>query len=745
MLPGILAILCIAGIGGASVGSAAVPGGPGPQFSGGSTAQSDGFDALGPGLQAVSMSHLVRDGRVHPDLRGGGEVRGLSRYTNPTIPNVDWGPPMNMSQGSGPNEPAAAMHPTNPSIAISSGNSGSGTYINNTTNGGTSWQRRTPPNCSSSGDGVTSWFSSAVNGGNSALFGALCGGITLAKTTDAGVNWATVAGNASVAGFFNDREYLWTDQFPASPYFGRMYLTLTLFDSGVSGSYNAVAARYTTNEGVNWSTTSVQNINPISVDGNKQFASIAVQPDGAVVMMWEKVKCCGASPTLYNGPNKFMWARSTDGGDTFPISGTIATDPISQSIAFNSSSPAGFRWNSTSTIAADPVDGTLYGVWVDMRQPNTNTSAAVYLSRGAPDGSTWTTPVIVNNDFPTKFQYMPWVQVSPDHIVHVTYGAAAPSGTGNSQVSQYYVQSTDGGQTFSTPFQLGSAVYTTVGFMGDYQALHVGGLSPAGGAMLATWTETTGGENHWGRIGTFTLGGPTATPTNTRTATSTPTFTPTPTPPVTDTPTNTPTDTPTSTPTETATNIPTATRTDTPTPCPLNFSDVQPSDYFYQAVRYLYCNSVISGYGDGTFRPYNSTTRGQLSKIVVLAEGWTLTCADQHFTDVPPSDPFYCYIETAYGRGIISGYADGTFKPGNNVTRAQLCKIVVLAEGWPMSECPKFGVFSDVPASDPFFCYIMIAYGHSIITGYSDGTFRPGNSATRGQICKIVYGAITAP
>jgi hypothetical protein len=696
------------------------------------------------------MSHLVRDSLVHPDMTTGGPVRGLKPYVNPVIPNVDWGPPANMSQSNGPNEPAAAMHPTNPNIAISSGNSGGGTFINNTTNAGATWQRRTPPNCSSSGDGVTTWFGANVNGGNSALFAALCGGITLSKSTDQGVNWTTVAGNASVAGLFNDREYLWTDLFPASPYYGRVYLTLTLFDSGVSGSYNAVAARYTTNEGVNWSNPSIQNINPISVDGNKQFASIAVQPDGSVVMMWEKVKCCGANPTLYNGPNKFMWARSTDGGDTFPISGTIATDPISQSISFNSNSPGNFRWNSTSTIAADPVDGTLYAVWVDLRQPNTLTSSATYLSRGAPDGSSWTTPVIVNNDFPLKFQYMPWVTVSPDHVVHVTYGAAAPSGSSNSQVSQYYVQSTDGGKTFSSPFQLGSVVYNTVGFMGDYQAVQVGGLSAAGGSILATWTENTGGLNHWGRIGTFTLGGPTSTPSNTRTPTSTPTFTSTPIP--TDTATQTPTDTPISTPSDTATDTPTETPSSTPTststytvtPCPMNFSDVQPSDYFYESVRYLYCAGVISGYADNTFRPYNNTTRGQLTKIIVLAEGWTTDCTTQHFSDVPPSDPFYCYIETAYAHEIISGYADGTFRPGNDVTRGQLCKIIVEAEGWTI-DTTGGPHFSDVPNTDPFYGYIETAYNHEIISGYADGTFRPGNPATRGQISKIVYGAITGP
>jgi hypothetical protein len=79
------------------------------------------------------------------------------------------------------------------------------------------------------------------------------------------------------------------------------------------------------------------------------------------------------------------------------------------------------------------------------------------------------------------------------------------------------------------------------------------------------------------------------------------------------TPTRTPTNTPTITPTgnvATPTMTSTPTTTPTPTPCVVNFSDVSPSDYFYPAVVYLYCHGAISGYADGSFRPYNNTTRG---------------------------------------------------------------------------------------------------------------------------------------
>src|SRR5439155_2747980 len=227
-----------------------------------------------------------------------------------------------------------------------------------------------------------------------------------------------------------------------------------------------------------------------------------------------------------------------------------------------------------------------------------------------------------------------------------------------------------------------------------------------------------------------------------------PTLTPTPSPDRTLTPTPTPTQTPTPALTQTSTPA-----QPTPTPCPVSFADVRSSDYFYEPVRYLYCRGVISGYGDNTFRPYNLTTRGQLCKIVALAEGWLIyTPPAPTFRDVPADHTFYSFIETAYSHGIISGYNCGNgcleFRSGNNVTRGQLCKIIVLAEGWPLYT-PPAPTFRDVPADHTFYSFIETAYSHGIISGYDCGPgcleFHPGDNATRGQICKIMYLAATQP
>jgi hypothetical protein len=163
-------------------------------------------------------------------------------------------------------------------------------------------------------------------------------------------------------------------------------------------------------------------------------------------------------------------------------------------------------------------------------------------------------------------------------------------------------------------------------------------------------------------------------------------------------------------------------------------------------VRYLYCAGVISGYNDNTFRPYANTTRGQMAKIVVL--GFQVPLSNNTtpmFSDVPASNPFFVHVQTAAENEIVSGYSDGTFRPFNNVTRGQLSKIVVVAAtiqlGWALIN-PTTPTFNDVPQTNPFYTYIETAACHQIISGYADGTFRWGNDATRGQISKIVYNGV---
>ncbi|MDQ5824280.1 MAG: S-layer homology domain-containing protein [Chloroflexota bacterium] len=211
----------------------------------------------------------------------------------------------------------------------------------------------------------------------------------------------------------------------------------------------------------------------------------------------------------------------------------------------------------------------------------------------------------------------------------------------------------------------------------------------------------------------------TSLPTNTATATSTAISTNTSVP--TSTATNVPANTATNTivPTHTATTIPSATATTTSNTCNPQFSDM-PSDHpFYQYARCLVCNGVVSGYADGTFRPNAQVTRGQLSKMVANAAGYDEDVTGQTFSDVDPNSPFYPYIERLAKRGIIGGYSDGTFQPNNSVTRGQLAKIVSGAVGEPGSTGQQ--LFEDVQPGSPFYQWVQHLAGQGMMSGYPCG------------------------
>jgi protocatechuate 3,4-dioxygenase beta subunit len=238
-------------------------------------------------------------------------------------------------------------------------------------------------------------------------------------------------------------------------------------------------------------------------------------------------------------------------------------------------------------------------------------------------------------------------------------------------------------------------------------------------------------------------GTPIPTATTTAIASVTPTLTQ---PPISTNTPALPTPTVTRTPVPTGTTTPMVTNTPgaTATPCAITFVDVHPGDYFYEGVTYLSCNGIVSGYPDGTFRPWNNTTRAQLAKIVVLSQGWTLENPQAPtFSDVPYGSTFYRYIETAVAHGIITGYPGGTFLPNTSVTRSQVCKIVVLARGWTLLN-PHAPTFSDVPYGSTFYQHIETAVAHGVVSGYPDTTFRPNRNAVRGQIAKIVYLALNS-
>ena len=117
-----------------------------------------------------------------------------------------------------------------------------------------------------------------------------------------------------------------------------------------------------------------------------------------------------------------------------------------------------------------------------------------------------------------------------------------------------------------------------------------------------------------------------------------------------------------------------------------SFPDIEADAWFNKYVGYLEDKNVLNGYEDGTFRPYDTVTRGEISTVIARAQRYELIPYSGIFADVTDSDWAKDYIQTLASQGIISGYEDGTFGPYSPLSRAEAVTIInnVLAPSTPI-------------------------------------------------------------
>ncbi|HUS14999.1 MAG TPA: S-layer homology domain-containing protein [Chloroflexia bacterium] len=380
----------------------------------------------------------------------------------------------------------------------------------------------------------------------------------------------------------------------------------------------------------------------------------------------------------------------------------------------------------------DPAHG--WTIYTGAGWNGSNSYRALSTTGAATNAATWSA-TLPGSGLYDVYAFIPWID----------------NGRAESRGARYTVATTGGAVTVTVDQKAltDAGILQNGNTQGEWAHLGRFNLNSATNVSLNNATSTDSALNVWFDavmwIPAGSVASPTPVPPTPSTATRTPTRTPTWTP--TWTPTNTPIPTDTWTPLPTDTPLPTNTPlpTWTPGPCGMRFIDLPETDWAYAYVANLYCQGIISGYADGTFRGGSSATRGQLAKMVTLGMGWSLvTPSVPTFSDVPLDAPYFVFVETAYAHGVVSGYADGTFRPYTTITRAQLSKMITLAKAWaPLAPDPPS--FLDVPADYWAFGFIEAVRAHGVVGGYADGTFRPGKEATRSQLSRMLSTALQQP
>lgn len=160
----------------------------------------------------------------------------------------------------------------------------------------------------------------------------------------------------------------------------------------------------------------------------------------------------------------------------------------------------------------------------------------------------------------------------------------------------------------------------------------------------------------------------------------------------------------------------------------------------------LYDRGAVDGYPDGTYGPNKNINRAELSKIVLKLWGISApSVAENPFPDVPATEWFAGAVTMLKSLAVIQGYPDGTFRPGQDINRAEALKILLKMSGLEI-ELIEFDVanpFTDVYSGEWYAPYVLYAYGEGYVQGYKDedgnltGEFGPGNPVTRSEIAKM--------
>ena len=159
------------------------------------------------------------------------------------------------------------------------------------------------------------------------------------------------------------------------------------------------------------------------------------------------------------------------------------------------------------------------------------------------------------------------------------------------------------------------------------------------------------------------------------------------------------------------------------------FSDIE-NHWAKAEIEDFASNGYVGGYDDNTFRPNNDITRAEFVTIINKYFGFT-KAEGENFTDVNEDAWYYKDVCIGVREGYINGYQDGTFRPNEPITREEAASIVRTITGLVENGSSKFTDDNEIGSWAKKAVYALS--DNKIMSGYEDNTFRPKNKITRAE------------
>lgn len=171
------------------------------------------------------------------------------------------------------------------------------------------------------------------------------------------------------------------------------------------------------------------------------------------------------------------------------------------------------------------------------------------------------------------------------------------------------------------------------------------------------------------------------------------------------------------------------------------FDDVTEADWFYEDVMRAAELGLISGTEDGKFNPQSQITRGDFAVLAARLKGADLSAyRESGFDDVPDDAYYAAAVAYVYENGYMGGFVDGSFRPQEGVTRAEMATVLCrLTELEPIEDPLPSAWFSDHEAISSWALgYAYAAQEAGLMTGNTQNEFSPQDITPRCQAAVMV-------
>ncbi|GGI06494.1 S-layer homology domain-containing protein [Egicoccus halophilus] len=168
------------------------------------------------------------------------------------------------------------------------------------------------------------------------------------------------------------------------------------------------------------------------------------------------------------------------------------------------------------------------------------------------------------------------------------------------------------------------------------------------------------------------------------------------------------------------------------------FLDVPPTAAHHDAILWTADARIAFGCTDRRFCPADRVTRGQLSSFLARALRLAPAAGPGPFSDVTATHTHAASIAALHAAGIAHGAADGTFGPDRPVTREQMASLLTAAAGIEPGPTAASTPFPDVPPGSKHAPAILALHARNIVHGDTDGSYRPSEPVSRAQMASFL-------